>query len=352
MPSFGPARLETAGTLFGMNLDWANDSVAAVSERLGVTPAAWVQFVAFPLDAAARANLDDFYGQVAAVHGMALVTLEPNGGLASVTDAAITELAALVAAWADRGVPTMVRFAHEMNGSWYAWSQQPSAYVDAFKRVATAVHAATPFASMVWAPNYGAGYPFVGGPFQAAAGTDDFAALDTNHDGTLSTADDPYAPYYPGDDAVDWVGMSLYHWGNAHPWGENEVPEDGAFVARLSGTYTGLNGDETPVPDFYATYADNHDKPMAITETAALYDPAGPGPTERQVKEAWWRQAFAPDVRARFPRIRMINWFEWRKDEAEVHRVVDWRMSADPAIAAGLLAEVPPGWLAFAPLTR
>ena len=197
MPSFGPARLETAGTLFGMNLDWANDSVGAVSDRLGVTPAAWVQFVAFPWDAAARASLDAFYGQVAAVHGMALITLEPNAGLASITDAAIADLAALVAGWADRGVPTMVRFAHEMNGSWYAWSQQPAAYVAAFRRVATAVHAATPFGAMVWAPNYGAGYPFLGGPYQAAAGTDDFAALDTNHDGSMTMADDPVRAVLP-----------------------------------------------------------------------------------------------------------------------------------------------------------
>jgi hypothetical protein len=89
---------------------------------------------------------------------------------------------------------------------------------------------------------------------------------------------------------------------------------------------------------------------MAITETAALYDPAGPGPSERQVKETWWRQVFAPETRARFPRIRMINWFEWRKDEAEVHAVIDWRMGADPALAADLLAEVPPGWLGLAPV--
>ena len=352
MPSFGPARLETSGTLFGMNLDWANDSVAAVSGRLGVTPAVWVQFVAFPLDPGVRENLDAYYAQVASVHGMALLTLEPNDGLAAVTDGAIADLATLVAAWAGRGVPTMVRFAHEMNGSWYAWSQQPSAYIDAFRRVATAVHAATPYAAMVWAPNYGAGYPFAGGAYRATAGTDDFAALDTDRDGALTASDDPYAPYYPGDDAVDWVGMSLYHWGNEHPWGENEVPEDGAFVARLTGTYTGANGDETSVPDFYATYADGHDKPMAITETAALYDPAGGGPTERQVKATWWRQVFAAAVKTRFPRIRMINWFEWRKDEAEVDSVIDWRMGADATFAGDLLASVPPGWLAFAPLVR
>ena len=64
-------------------------------------------------------------------------------------------------------------------------------------------------------------------------------------------SDDPYSPYYPGDAAVDWVGMSLYHWGNAYPWGENEIPEAGKFIAQLTGTYDGLNGDDSPLPDFY-----------------------------------------------------------------------------------------------------
>ena len=186
MPSFGPARLETSGTLFGMNLDWANDSVAAVSGRLGVTPAVWVQFVAFPLDPGVRENLDAYYAQVASVHGMALLTLEPNDGLAAVTDGAIADLAQVLAAWAGRGVPTMVRFAHEMNGSWYAGrsSQRPTSLFPA--RWPTAVHAATPYAAMVWAPNYGAGYPFAGGAYRATAGTDDFVALDTDRDGALT----------------------------------------------------------------------------------------------------------------------------------------------------------------------
>ena len=345
-PSYGPARLEVPETLFGMNLDWGSDTAAAVSERLGATPAVWVEFTAFPW--AGRETLDAYYGQVLAAGGMALVTLEPHEGLDAVTDEAIAELAALVGEWAERGVPTYVRFAHEMNGSWYAWSQQPSAYVAAFRRVAAAVHAATPYAAMVWAPNYGAGYPFAGGAHEAASGTPQLAEADSDGDGALTVADDPYAPYYPGDEWVDWVGMSLYHWGNVYPWGENEVPEAGVFADRLTGVYDGANGDETAIPDFYATWADGHDKPMAITETAALYDPAGGGPTEDEVKAAWWEQVFAPEVREAFPRVRMINWFEWRKEEAEVGSVIDWRMSADPELTAELLTAVPPGWLRFA----
>jgi hypothetical protein len=347
----GAARLEpSAGTYFGMNLDWANDSVAAAAERLGVTPAIWVQFVAFPLDEGGRANLDAFIEQVAAVGGIGLVTLEPHGGLASVTPEAAEELASVLDDyWQMQGVPTFVRFAHEMNGSWYPWGQQPLAYVQAFETVARAVHAGAPASAMIWAPNEGSGYPFSGGRFEAQPGTADHAALDTTGDSTLDGRDDPYARYYPGDDAVDWVGMSLYHWGNAYPWGENELPPSGKFTALLSGEPVVHHAEAGSVSDFYATYADGHDKPMAIIETAALFDPAATsGPSEAELKSAWFTQVFSQATRDAFPRIRMINWFEWRKEEPEVGRVIDWRISADADLARSLLAGVPDGWLLFA----
>ena len=53
--------------------------------------------------------------------------------------------------------------------------------------------------------------------------------MDTNKNGVVDTGDgklaevlffskpyfiaDPYGPYYPGDEWVDWVGMSIYHFG-------------------------------------------------------------------------------------------------------------------------------------------
>ena len=88
VPSASPAPLPDlappAGQAwFGMNLDWAIDSVAEASERLGATPSVWVQFVRFPLDDAGRGNLDAFVDQIAAVDGIGLVTLEPHDGLGS-----------------------------------------------------------------------------------------------------------------------------------------------------------------------------------------------------------------------------------------------------------------------------
>lgn len=339
-----PELVPASGTAwFGMNLDWAQDSVADVSERLGVTPSVWVQFVAFPLDEGGRSNLDAFVEQVAAVDGIGLITLEPNGGLESVTEAAAEELARLLDEyWRSGGTPTIVRFAHEMNGSWYPWGQQPEAYVDAFRTVATAVHALAPASAMAWAPNEGSGYPFTD---QAFSSQD--PSLDTNGDGEVTNLDDPYAPYWPGDDAVDWVGMSVYHWGLAYPWGENEMPAAGTFRSLLTGGVSGAHEGQVPITDFYATYAEGHDKPMGVFETAAFFNPSAGGPDEGELKAAWWRQVTDPAVRADFPRLAMLNWFEWRKDEPEVGGIVDWRLTSDPELARELIDEANDGWLRF-----
>jgi hypothetical protein len=329
----------------GVNLHWGEDSPAAYTSRTGLAPEVLVNFFSFPLTASDRAHLDDFLDEARNARAIPLITLEPHAGLAAVTPEVAANFAGLVARANAEGMPVVVRFAHEMNGSWYAWGQQPEEYVAAFRLVASEVHAHAPLTAMLWAPNYGGGYPFLGGAFNARTGTPAFTALDTNADGELGLTDDPYAPYYPGDDAVDWVGMSLYHWGNAYPWGENEIPEADAFLTQLTGTYRGLDGDHTAVPDFYATYAAAHNKPMAITETAALFDPAGAG-SEVAIKAAWLEQVFSAETRTAFPALRMINWFEWRKTEPEVGgAVIDWRVSGSPDLAAEF-AERARTWLA------
>lgn len=337
-----------SGVYFGVNLDFGNDSPAAFNERIGHKAAVYVQFVQFPLDAGAIATLDAFVEQVKSQHGMGMITLEPNSGLQSITAANAAEFADRVAAYNRRGVPLFIRFAHEMNGSWYPWGQSPTQYVSAFRLIAAAIHARAPQSAMVWAPNYGGGYPFAGGTYEAKPGSADFALLDTNHDGQLTMSDDPYLPYYPGDDAVDWVGMSVYHWGDTYPWGENEVPESHKFIDIITGAYDGLNGDESAVPDFYDVFARGHNKPMAITETSALYNTASAGDGELAIEERWWRQVFAPEVPRDFPQIKMINWFEWRKSETEVGgSVVDWRATATPALTAAFKNDLP-DWLLFA----
>ena len=78
-------------------------------------------------------------------------------------------------------------------------------------------------------------------------------------------------------------------------------------------------------------YAEQHDKPLAIVETAALYNTTETGADELDLKQAWWQQVFAPEVFERFPRLRMINWFEWGKPESEIGGDrIDWTSPRTP----------------------
>ena len=336
------------GTLFGVNLDYHSKSLATFAKDLGHKPAVSVSFTGFPLTPKDEEDLQKAVEQIHADGRMMLLTLEPAQGLNAVTDDTATALAKDLARFNKEGVPVIVRFAHEMNGSWYAWSQQPQKYVAAFQTLANAVHRDAPGSAMMWAPNYGGGYPFAGGQFEAKPGTPEFAALDTNGDGALTMNDDAYSPYYPGDEAVDWVGMSLYHWGNKYPWGENELPEPNKFTQQLTGTYSGANGDDTLLPDFYNVYGVQHGKPVAIPETAALFAPSAGGEQELAIKEAWWNQVFSPATHQQFPLLKMINWFEWDKQEIEVKGRVDWTVSNTPAVREAFTAALPE-WFQYGP---
>src|SRR5437879_7120709 len=168
------------GVYFGVNLDWDHDSPTRYVRRLGRRPALYVAFAPFPLPGSAAGFIDGIVGGLVRQHGALMLALEPNSGLGAVTEAAATGLARRLAGYNREGVPIFLRFAQEMNGSWYPWSQQPAAYVAVYRRVAAAVHRTAPATAMVWAPNYGGGYPFTGGRYVAARGTPEYGALDTN----------------------------------------------------------------------------------------------------------------------------------------------------------------------------
>lgn len=344
------ARLEPdQGVYFGVSLRWDQDSLADYRARLGHGPTVAVRFFCLPLCDGEALALEEFISQVALENSSAMLTMEPYSGLEAVTPAVAEDLAIRIAAYNGAGVPVFLRFAHEMNGSWYPWSQKPAEYRATYRLLAEAIRRHAPLTALVWAPNYGGGYPFSGGVYEAKPGTDAFDELDTNNDGILSMADDMYAPYYPGDDVVDWAGMSLYHWGSAYPWRENEIPEAGKFKAQLIGEYNGLNGDDSAVPDFYQEYGVTHGKPIAIPETAALYNTELAGADEVVIKQTWWRQVFSEEIFTEFSQIKMINWFEMEKQESEIQNaVVNWGVTLKPETLLPFKRDLPTDKLLFA----
>jgi hypothetical protein len=341
---FALERLEpTDGCYLGVNLG-STVPISRLASRLGITPAVSGRFFVFPLSSTDRGSLTNFLNEVLNNGGIAMITLLPQQGLEAVSPAVCADLGTLCATYEQLGIDGIfLRFGHEMNGNWYPWGQQPILYKQEFQLLAQNVHSRTARTAMLWAPSYGIGYPF-GSP-RVAPGSTDFAALDTNGDNALNQADDMYEPYYPGDDAVDWVGLTLYHWGVTYPWFENELPPANSFADSLTGTYQGT------IPNFYARYCVDgvHNKPMAIPETAAFYNTQQPGPGEFNLKQAWWQQVFniegdtpaGLDVALHFPKLKCIAWFDQYKQEVEArNNWIDWRVSADQRIRAAFVADV------------
>ncbi|MGG2199312.1 stalk domain-containing protein [Paenibacillus validus] len=161
------------------------------------------------------------YAQRAKQAGAGLqIAWEPMNGLDAVTDE-------VVRAWAREakaaGIPIFLRYASEMNGNWVPWHGDPDTYIRNFRMVHDIMEQEAPNVAMVWSP-----------------GDVPMYSMDA---------------YYPGDDYVDWVGVSLY----SEPY-ENGDPKQGNMQAT------------SPVErlDYlYRTYAER--KPLMISETAVSH---------------------------------------------------------------------------------
>lgn len=358
------AKLEPArGVMTGVNLDWGNQFAGQFNGTVGWDHIIFVDFTYFP-SAGGYAHLDSHIGQVREAGGIFMITLEPFSGLESITASDCAAFAGWCAWWNAQGVPIMVRFAHEMNGDWYAWRMRPQLYREKFRLLANTIHAMATNTVMVWAPNEATGYPFstfIGmtrETYTNGYGTlADWVLLDSNGDGVLlnpgELRDDPYGPFYPGDQYVDWIGMTLYHWGQVYPWWYNCTPEARKFADILTGNYNGPNGgDLTWLPNFYADWVEARGKPLIIAETAGYYRPGAPNPpdpfwppgqttNELLIKQLWMDQVYniygdntnALDISVHFPRIKAINWFNWYKIEAEAQNsYVNWTVTSNSAV--------------------
>ena len=242
-----------AGCYLGANVekeDGANRNPALFSGKLGRDHALFFTYRAygqpFPSDWARR---------VRSLGAGLQIAWEPRD-LRQTEDGAY--LNRFMADAARSGIPVFLRFASEMNGDWTPYHTDPEAYREAFRRVAAVAHAAGTNLAMVWCP---ADSPEKG--------------LDA---------------YYPGPEAVDWVGVNFYsvlyndgNRGRAAAW---RHPEDSLDYV-------------------YRRYAGRH--PMMVGEWAA---------THRSVVDGVLKSDFAVDkigqfyaaVPRRYPRVKAVHW--------------------------------------------
>lgn len=199
---------------------------------------------------------------IRAVNGALQWALQPTDGLAAVVDGPYLRSIAQEAG--KSGLPIFLRFGGEMNGNWVLWHGDPALYKEKFRLVARVFREEAPNVAMLWAPG-------------------DFP---------------PYtmAEYYPGDDAVDWVGLSAY----------------AVRMAELDPVApAGQGEDSRPLNDHfaeaYALYADR--KPIMLAEGGIGYFDYGTGADRKEWALANIRRFYAAMPRL-YPRVKALTWFD------------------------------------------
>lgn len=195
--------------------------------------------------------------QVKAAGGAIHLAVQPEGGLSEVKDDATLRKFARDAQAA--GVPIFLRFASEMNGSWVKWHGDPKLYIEKFRLVAKVMKEEAPNVAMVWSPA-------------------------ANPKRNIND-------YYPGDDYVDWVGLSIYS------------------VKFFNGDVKSPADQVNPLDSLdyvYKEYADR--KPIMVSEYGATHFSKA-GNTSTVNFAITKMNMMYHGAKLKYPRLKGINWF-------------------------------------------
>ncbi len=180
-------------------------------------------------------------------------------------DAYARRAARSAAAW---GKPVLLRFAHEMNGTWYPWGREdntPRVYKAAWRHLVGIFRSAgADNVRWVWAPNVEGGGQY------------------------------PFERFYPGNGWVDWVGLDGFNWAKRGEWQ--------SFTDIFGSSYEALSRITS--------------RPVIIAETGSSQTGGD--------KAAWVSSALRREI-PRFARIRAVVWF------SDIVGEVDFRVDSSPA---------------------
>eukprot|EP00842_Homolaphlyctis_polyrhiza_P006191 jgi/Hompol1/6573/HPOL_002492-RA len=303
---------------FGASIDWTIDDPQHFNADLGHAAAIQDSFFYISDSAlltSATVNSSGILHPVSDIYAWTAALIRGTGAIMGVTVIPIVPLKAVspsvLMSLAQKckdinsiGVPVMLRFAPQMNGNWFPYGQDPEAYTTTFQTLAGLVKNSTNNTAMVWSPATALGYPFRGeGPYTPSnRSSRRFTLLDSNHDGKLDALDDPYLPFYPGDEFVDWVGLSTFYTtpnvsrmfypiptgvvgamptpgaSPGPPWipqyDNVELPSPPVLSADSPSFESQITSPGSAF-DFYKLYAENRNKPLILSETGAAFYTSG-----------------------------------------------------------------------------
>jgi hypothetical protein len=192
-----------------------------------------------------------------------------------------------IRAWAtaarEFGYPFLFRPWWEVNGTWYPWGRSPE-YIAAWRHFHDVV--------------------------------EEVGATNVTWAWIVNTVwyepQSKPAPWYPGNEYVDWVGMDAYN------WGKNPVQPD-----------RWVNAEESIQPTLNELEAIAPGKPVCICESASTeYGEGGPN----QTKATWIHEMLTQYLPAH-PEIQAYLWFNWNveKDGGTPGARFDWPIESSPA---------------------
>ncbi|HHB81675.1 MAG TPA: beta-mannanase [Aliiroseovarius sp.] len=213
-----------------------------------------------------------------------------------------------LAAWGRKaaalGVPVLAEFGTEMNGEWFRWNGRwnggakgPALFAKAYRHIIDVTRAAGAD-NLVW-------------------------VFHVNHGDAPEIGWNMLERYYPGDDYIDWLAVSLYSAQDPQETWRTSFP--GAFTKvyrRLTALAPG--------------------KPVVLAEFGTdVHNP-------REPAAPWADQALGQILSHRWPQLIGFSWWNetWENDDFPAHNT-DMRVTSDPALAAVFRKH-----LAHAPLYR
>ena len=189
--------------------------------------------------------------------------------------------------------PIFVRFANEMNCS--SLGDDPELYVNTFRNVANLIHK-YPNLAVVWSPN-------------------DIGALDKFFD-----------YYYPGDEYIDWIGVSCYtkKYFNNNP---NTSYKDSIYF--MTGDFGWATNKVKPIVDFMQK--NNINKPLMISEGGvATNNTFGDSYESNELWNTPRMRNMYWNLIMKYPQIKMINYFNIsRPYETERYDISDYSYASN-----------------------
>ncbi|KAJ3129992.1 hypothetical protein HK098_007258 [Nowakowskiella sp. JEL0407] len=355
------ARLEPNGKiLFGFHLDWKLTTPLNVTQQIApYKPGIYNAFVQIDSRNATGTEYNVALVQwhaeeVQRVGGILELTIEPVSDLSTFTDDLFLRLANHCRSINEKnGVPILLRWGHEMNGDWTSYGLKPVQFKQTYRKLASIVRSRTNVTALLWSPNVGVAYPFGNATGAPARGSPDFIELDTNADGILNGLDDPYLPYYPGDEYVDWAGISLYWYPDLVVGGTNSAPPPTFFHDYLTGSGPAVDAVKdtqynAQLRNFYQRFGVERNKPIALSESGSPYAPSlQPGIGEVAIKKSWYTQILTQTTLSQFPKLKAFLNFEEKKADEVGGIVKDWSLTFNRDVLTQFKADLP----SLAPLT-